>query len=1697
MVRFSCVLSLVCLVQVLAWGQNLAPNPSFETGTNQPAAWELRSGTGQWEAFGHSGGRGVSLISSNGAAAVWQTASGCSIEPNQTYVIRFLGMTTNAVGRGASAELQGVGGRQVILCDQWLPYAVAVVTPTNPVTPRITFSQTGVTGTQYIDDVEVTPSVPVHVRTAAGLLGVGESIRTNRYFFQTRFAELCGNYSRPLHQHTSGFGGDEWSGFWGLRESEFIVYRHALAGLAFTNAQIKATVSYTSGGDLVLESSTNGFAWLEVGRVSMVTGTPPAPLEVTLPAGLLPSPEVMVRLSTTGNLYVSAYEFEGELPAPQPDAEGNTWFFEQQTRSDAAFPVAMTHSPAGLALTLALRNPDATAKVLAATCRTEGPAGSRERQLNVTVAAHSTNEVDLPLPTAGAGENMARVEVKDQGGVSLLGGALRLSVAAIRDESYGACLPAPAGLGLWWCGSTYKVGRERALPAATNTAVQISAARNEYEPFQLVLRPDVALTNVSVTVSDFTAVGLPGSPGISATNVEVALVEYVNVTRPTDAAGTTGAHPDPLVPVSGPFSVTGRANQPLWFTVFVPGDTPTGDYEATISVRSETATLSALLRLHVYDFTLPEITHTLTAYHADIEGVWHNLTNTDQRKAVWDLYLQNFRRHRISPYGPHLYDPLVWYVWNGLVGLDFSGFDAAMSRYLDEFQFNGFNLLGLKAPILPEKLDGKAQFTPEYCENLKLLLTPIMAHLRQRGWADRAYCFWYDEPQPADFPFVSAGMKAIQAAAPGLRRVLTTHPDPALYGDVDLWMPQEGAFRYFDYEQRMRERLAAGDSLGWYVCLAPTAPRPNNFIDHPAITHRIRSWLAQRYGVTSELYWNTTWYKGAGETDRNPWEDPMSRGGPLFLGNGDGMLLYPPVKTPPAEPLIAGPVNSLRWELLREGLEDGEYFWLLKEALARAELRLGPAHSAVLAGRAAQEEIWARAPSVSGFERDPERLQLARQAIAEAIEALEDGAPVIVNQPRSRIASPGETVILRVEALGWPPPAYQWRWHGTNLPNATGTQLVLSNWTATQAGAYGAVASNARGLATSAVARIENRWSLPPRLIADPMDMVRPLGGTAYFTVAAVSGDYLEYVWLHNGQPMSGVTDAGAALLLTNLTTLQAGDYRVVVTNEWGAVTSAVARLTVVSPQASKSLASAYGLWRYHDLGLDLGTAWREPGYDDSAWPSGWALLGYGNGEEDTVIGGGRTPTTVYFRRAFTFPAETVPIALNGLLMRDDAAAVYLNGTELYRNNLPAGETSFETTAVLQVDEPEEWEFIPFTASAGLLRPGTNVIAVEVHQHLSDRPENWQPVAFWSFDASASPWNDGVGTNHFAAVGTNVFAQPGKFGGCVSNSFSATDFLGAADAPELRYTGPFTVGGWFAFGAGTSTPATALQKAGEFSLYYTGSTINRYRFEVNGTTVADATSGTLAGQWRFVVGWHDGTNAQIQVDNGPVYSVAARAPVATTNPLVALQLSSRSGGFAADEVFFYKRVLTATERTARYQNRATTHQSDLAFDLALAVTVGQLPQVLSPPADVVQRVGDPAAFTVKAVSAMPLTYQWSFQGASLAGATSSLLFLEAVTPEHVGEYSVSVSDVAGSVTAPPATLTVIRPPQLDAWLFAGGSGCSLEFPGPGVPSTLLVSTNLVDWSELARFPALSTTTNFVDFGASNAPSRFYRLRLDP
>ena len=155
--------------------------------------------------------------------------------------------------------------------------------------------------------------------------------------------------------------------------------------------------------------------------------------------------------------------------------------------------------------------------------------------------------------------------------------------------------------------------------------------------------------------------------------------------------------------------------------------------------------------------------------------------------------------------------------------------------------------------------------------------------------------------------------------------------------------------------------------------------------------------------------------------------------------------------------------------------------------------------------------------------------------------------------------------------------------------------------------------------------------------------------------------------------------------------------------------------------KTERTVIARNSVWRYSDKGLDLGTAWYGIAYDDASWSEGQAELGYGDGDENTVVDfGGNTANkyiTTYFRQDFKLTlADMGEKSYHIRLLCDDGAVVYINGQEALRVNMGYGTVDYRSFASVSMGSPQESMFISYDIDASLLQTGTNVIAVELHQ---------------------------------------------------------------------------------------------------------------------------------------------------------------------------------------------------------------------------------------------------------------------------------------------------------------------------------------------------------------------------------------------
>lgn len=149
---------------------------------------------------------------------------------------------------------------------------------------------------------------------------------------------------------------------------------------------------------------------------------------------------------------------------------------------------------------------------------------------------------------------------------------------------------------------------------------------------------------------------------------------------------------------------------------------------------------------------------------------------------------------------------------------------------------------------------------------------------------------------------------------------------------------------------------------------------------------------------------------------------------------------------------------------------------------------------------------------------------------------------------------------------------------------------------------------------------------------------------------------------------------------------------------------------------AQTTIVSSGANWRYLADGSNQGTNWRGVAFDDLAWPTGPAPLGFGEGDLATITASGVGPITTYFRHVFTVADRLTFTTLTLRVRRDDGVMIYFNDRHIVQNNIPTGPVNHLTLAASSVGGGSESRWIQYGISPAYLLNGSNVLAVELHQ---------------------------------------------------------------------------------------------------------------------------------------------------------------------------------------------------------------------------------------------------------------------------------------------------------------------------------------------------------------------------------------------
>ncbi|MGH8245515.1 MAG: hypothetical protein ACREUU_03680, partial [Gammaproteobacteria bacterium] len=335
----------------------------------------------------------------------------------------------------------------------------------------------------------------------------------------------------------------------------------------------------------------------------------------------------------------------------------------------------------------------------------------------------------------------------------------------------------------WWtAGALEKVRPYNPAPAAPGQSVDLSAALNEFEPFQIIVRAESDdLDGVRVEISDF--VGLRGTI-LSKANTTVYLQRFLNLPAPSSIEGEGGEWPDPLVPAvdrytretrtAFPFSLKRGRNQPVWVEVYVPPKTMPGNYRGT-AVISASGRNDALvpINLQVWNFALPSTSSLATSF--GLNGVTAlkqhrgRYTSDEELFQITGLYARAALSHRLSIHGGSMTPP-PWSFKNGAMQVDWSRYDAEVAPLLEGRAFSPEEpLFGAQAT----SIDLRTEAGLDTDEKKILYWREWTRHFREKGWFDRLFYYVWDEPVRSDYSKVVARGRIARRADPQLRNLVT------------------------------------------------------------------------------------------------------------------------------------------------------------------------------------------------------------------------------------------------------------------------------------------------------------------------------------------------------------------------------------------------------------------------------------------------------------------------------------------------------------------------------------------------------------------------------------------------------------------------------------------------------------------------------------------------------------------------------------------------------------------------------------------------------------------------------------------------------------------------------------------------------------------------------------------------------------
>lgn len=547
---------------------------------------------------------------------------------------------------------------------------------------------------------------------------------------------------------------------------------------------------------------------------------------------------------------------------------------------------------------------------------------------------------------------------------------------------------------VWAVPSVYKVRPDEPAQARNlvwekaSKTISVAGAKNQHIPFQVVISVPPSNEDAAPPSGFFVEAGdLRSETGqIPRENVKLYFEHFILCYGKSGPVGETGFWPDALAPLTDTFGMTiafreTTRNRAIWVDVVTPPDIPAGNYSGAIRVTQNGKAVDELrLRLTVYGFVLPRETHLITYMGVSSDGLaaaHHLAPSSPEVKALLRKYHAFLYANRMEPWFNESLQPQIKVSGDKVV----PNFDReAYDLYMNQWQTKRVILEAAPSEVLA----GAPEFSPDANRRIRSYLSQTLDYYRKNGWLDRlVFNSPIDEPNSAhQFDDTRRWAALVHEGAPGVPFLATKTPVPpnpswgTLRGYVNNFSIHGNDLNGPEARQAIREEQAKGGEITWYISCDQVYPQPNYFIDAPAMDPLMVPWITWRYQMQGILYWDMKFWSQTPD----PWLSPVTylsgflcSGG--YVLNGEGSLLYPGsgVQQYTGQRNVDGPVSSIRFELLRGGIEDYEYLWLLK-SLGDPQFADDAARSMVV--------------DVRAFSRNAEDLFALRQKLAHRIEAL-------------------------------------------------------------------------------------------------------------------------------------------------------------------------------------------------------------------------------------------------------------------------------------------------------------------------------------------------------------------------------------------------------------------------------------------------------------------------------------------------------------------------------------------------------------------------------------------------------------------------------------------------------------------------------------------------------------------------------------